>query len=100
MCELSLRCYLLLPRCFQHLSCQPFVVYVSAYLWLGQCQWLCCPILSNFSSICSSDLIFTYFSIRDSISDAVATISWHCHLTYKLCIRLRLLSGPSNNFII
>jgi len=27
-------------------------------------------------------------------------IPWHCHLTYKLCIRLLYLCGPSNNFII
>jgi len=30
----------------------------------------------------------------------LAIIPRHCHLTYKLCIRLRHLREPSNNFII
>ena len=30
----------------------------------------------------------------------LALISWHCQLTYKLCIWLLYLCGPSNNFII
>ena len=30
----------------------------------------------------------------------LALIPWHCYLTYKLCIRLLYLYGPSNNFII
>jgi len=46
-------------------------------------------------------LLDTLFFVSCLLTVSVlALIPWHCHLTYKLCIRLLSLCTPSNNFII